>query len=60
MPLHGRVDLLFVPDEETGGEYGTGALTAACRLPDDTIGMLLPEPTSGMSASSIKRERGRA
>jgi len=47
-PLSGRVDLLFVPDEETGGEYGTDALVKADRLPRDTIGMLLPEPTSGV------------
>jgi acetylornithine deacetylase/succinyl-diaminopimelate desuccinylase family protein len=46
--LRGRLELLFVPDEETGGALGTGALAAAGVLPDDAIGMLLPEPTSGV------------
>jgi succinyl-diaminopimelate desuccinylase len=46
--LRGRLDLLFVPDEETGGEYGSAALAASGRLGADTIGMLLPEPTSGV------------
>jgi succinyl-diaminopimelate desuccinylase len=46
--LHGRLELLFVPDEETGGAYGSGALAAAGRLGVDAIGMLLPEPTSGV------------
>jgi acetylornithine deacetylase/succinyl-diaminopimelate desuccinylase-like protein len=46
--LNGRLELLFVPDEETGGEYGSGALAAAGRLGADGIGMLLPEPTSGV------------
>jgi acetylornithine deacetylase/succinyl-diaminopimelate desuccinylase family protein len=46
--LNGRLELLFVPDEETGGEYGSGALAAAGRLGTDGIGMLLPEPTSGV------------
>jgi succinyl-diaminopimelate desuccinylase len=46
--LNGRLELLFVPDEETGGEYGSGALAAAGRLGSDGIGMLLPEPTSGV------------
>jgi succinyl-diaminopimelate desuccinylase len=47
-PLRGSVELLFVPDEETGGEYGSGALAAAGLLANDTIGMLLPEPTSAV------------
>jgi acetylornithine deacetylase/succinyl-diaminopimelate desuccinylase-like protein len=46
--LRGRIELLLVPDEETGGEYGTGALAARGLLPPDAIGMLLPEPTSGV------------
>ena len=46
--LGGRVELLFVPDEETGGGYGSGALAASGRLGRDAIGMLLPEPTSGV------------
>ena len=46
--LRGRIELLLVPDEETGGAYGTGALAARGLLPRDAIGMLLPEPTSGV------------
>jgi succinyl-diaminopimelate desuccinylase len=48
VPLHGRLELLFVPDEETGGALGSGALAAAGLLANDTLGMLLPEPTSGV------------
>jgi succinyl-diaminopimelate desuccinylase len=46
--LPGRLELLFVPDEETGGEYGTSALARLGLLPDAALGMLLPEPTSGV------------
>ena len=46
--LHGRLELLFVPDEETGGEFGTGALGRLGLLPANLLGMLLPEPTSGV------------
>lgn len=46
--LGGRVELLFVPDEETGGEFGTGALANMGLLPSGAVGMLLPEPTSGV------------
>jgi len=45
--LRGRLSLLFVPDEETGGASGSAALAAAGVLGRDGIGMLLPEPTSG-------------
>jgi len=45
--LNGRLGLLFVPDEETGGEYGSGALASRSELGVDGVGMLLPEPTSG-------------
>jgi succinyl-diaminopimelate desuccinylase len=45
---HGRVELLLVPDEETGGAYGSGALATTGRIGRDGIGMLLPEPTSGV------------
>jgi succinyl-diaminopimelate desuccinylase len=45
---YGRVELLIVPDEETGGEYGSGALATSGRIGRDGIGMLLPEPTSGV------------
>ena len=47
VPLRGRIGLLFVPDEETGGEYGSGALATQGELAADAVGMLLPEPTSG-------------
>jgi succinyl-diaminopimelate desuccinylase len=46
--LRGRIGLLFVPDEETGGAYGSAALAAAGDIGADGIGMLLPEPTSGV------------
>jgi acetylornithine deacetylase/succinyl-diaminopimelate desuccinylase-like protein len=38
----------LVPDEETGGAHGSGALAAAGALGVGAIGMLLPEPTSGV------------
>lgn len=46
--LDGRVTLVFVPDEETGGHRGSGFLAATRRLGRDGIGMLTPEPTSGV------------
>jgi len=46
--LRGRIGLLFVPDEETGGARGSGALAAAGSLGVDALGMLLPEPTSAV------------
>ena len=48
MPLGGRVGLVFVPDEETGGHRGSGFLAATKRLGAHGIGMLTPEPTSGV------------
>jgi succinyl-diaminopimelate desuccinylase len=48
VPLDGRVGLVFVPDEETGGQRGSGFLVATKRLGADGIGMLTPEPTSGV------------
>lgn len=48
VPLDGRVGLVFVPDEETGGERGSGFLAATKRLGTGGIGMLTPEPTSGV------------
>jgi succinyl-diaminopimelate desuccinylase len=44
----GRLGLVFVPDEETGGEFGSAALAEMGELARDAIGMLLPEPTSGV------------
>jgi acetylornithine deacetylase/succinyl-diaminopimelate desuccinylase-like protein len=48
VPLDGRVGLVFVPDEETGGHRGSGFLAATKRLGKNGIGMLTPEPTSGV------------
>lgn len=48
VPLDGRVALVFVPDEETGGRRGFGFLAATKRLGSHGIGMLTPEPTSGV------------
>lgn len=48
VPLNGRVTLVFVPDEETGGRRGSGFLAATKRLGVHGIGMLTPEPTSGV------------
>ena len=48
VPLAGRVTLVFVPDEETGGHRGSGFLAATKRLGTHGIGMLTPEPTSGV------------
>jgi succinyl-diaminopimelate desuccinylase len=48
VPLDGRVGLVFVPDEETGGQRGSGFLAATKRLGTGGIGMLTPEPTSGV------------
>lgn len=46
--LNGRIDLTLVPDEETGGERGSGWLARRGILGRHGIGMLLPEPTSGV------------
>jgi acetylornithine deacetylase/succinyl-diaminopimelate desuccinylase family protein len=48
VPLNGQVALVFVPDEETGGRRGSGFLAATRRLGANGIGMLTPEPTSGV------------
>jgi succinyl-diaminopimelate desuccinylase len=46
--LDGRIGLLFVPDEETGGARGSQALAQAGLLGANGIGMLTPEPTGGV------------
>jgi succinyl-diaminopimelate desuccinylase len=46
--LNGRIQLTLVPDEETGGERGSAWLTQHGLLGRDGVGMLLPEPTSGV------------
>ena len=49
MPLRGRIGLLFVPDEETGGAIRVRrARSARASWLPTGIGMLLPEPTSGV------------
>jgi succinyl-diaminopimelate desuccinylase len=45
--LTGRIELAFVPDEETGGEHGTSALFESGALAPGAIGMLTAEPTGG-------------
>lgn len=46
--LHGRVELVIVPDEETGGKRGSAWLSGSGHLGQGSVGMLLPEPTSGV------------
>jgi succinyl-diaminopimelate desuccinylase len=46
--LDGKVAITLVPDEETGGARGSAWLAAQRLLGRDGIGMLLPEPTSGV------------
>src|SRR5262249_10490433 len=46
--LQGKICLVMVPDEETGGLYGSRHLTDAGLLGEQGIGMLTPEPTSGI------------
>ncbi len=45
--LNGRVELVIVPDEETGGARGSATLSQAADFGKGSIGMLTPEPTSG-------------
>jgi succinyl-diaminopimelate desuccinylase len=45
--LDGRIGLLLVPDEETGGAQGSARLAQHGLLGRDGIGMLTAEPTSG-------------
>lgn len=46
--LAGRIGLVFVPDEETGGAFGSRWLAETGRLGRDGIGMLTAEPTGGV------------
>jgi acetylornithine deacetylase/succinyl-diaminopimelate desuccinylase family protein len=46
--LTGRIGLTIVPDEETGGLRGSGYLLTSKLLGLDGMGMLTPEPTSGI------------
>lgn len=45
--LRGRIGLVFVPDEETGGGWGSQFLADRGVLGRDGVGMLTAEPTSG-------------
>jgi len=47
-PLGGKVGLMLVPDEETGGARGSEWLTRAGLLGRGGVGMLTAEPTSGV------------
>jgi succinyl-diaminopimelate desuccinylase len=47
-PLSGSIGLSLVPDEETGGALGMRHLSAEGLLPDARLGMLMPEPSSGV------------
>ena len=46
--LHGRVGLVFVPDEETAGPGGSRYLAGQGLLGRNGVGMLTPEPTGGI------------
>jgi succinyl-diaminopimelate desuccinylase len=46
--LDGQIVLTIVPDEETGGRFGSQFLTDSDQLGKNGIGMLTPEPTSGV------------
>ena len=47
MDLGGAVELVFVPDEETGGRCGSGRLAELGLLDGSALGAVLGEPTSG-------------
>jgi acetylornithine deacetylase/succinyl-diaminopimelate desuccinylase family protein len=46
--LKGSIGLMLVPDEETGGQRGSGRLAREGLLGQGGVGMLLAEPTSGV------------
>src|SRR5258708_8428365 len=47
-PLRGRIGLLFVPDEETGGARGSNILAQQGVLGKDGVTMFTAEPTGGI------------
>ena len=48
VPLSGRIGLCIVPDEETSGAGGSAYLDQLGLLGQEGVGMLTPEPTSGV------------
>jgi succinyl-diaminopimelate desuccinylase len=46
--LNGKIGLMLVPDEETGGNRGSAWMTREGLLGKNGVGMLLAEPTSGV------------
>jgi succinyl-diaminopimelate desuccinylase len=46
--MKGKITFSFVPDEESGGRMGTQHLLQSGLLPRPSLGMLMPEPTSGV------------
>jgi acetylornithine deacetylase/succinyl-diaminopimelate desuccinylase family protein len=46
--LNGKIALMLVPDEETGGARGSAWLAQQGLLGQNGVGMLLAEPTSGV------------
>ncbi|HXR09191.1 MAG TPA: M20/M25/M40 family metallo-hydrolase, partial [Candidatus Acidoferrales bacterium] len=48
VPLDGKIGLVLVPDEETGGAGGSRFLMESGRLGKNGIGMFTPEPTSSV------------
>jgi succinyl-diaminopimelate desuccinylase len=46
--LKGRVSFSFVPDEESGSRLGAQYLHQSGLFPQPFLGMLMPEPTSGV------------
>jgi acetylornithine deacetylase/succinyl-diaminopimelate desuccinylase family protein len=46
--LNGRIELVIVPDEETGGERGMAWLSRSPDFGKGGIGMMTAEPTSGV------------
>jgi succinyl-diaminopimelate desuccinylase len=46
--LNGKIVLTLVPDEETGGARGSAWLAREGKLGRNGMGMLLPEPSSGV------------
>ncbi len=45
--LNGKIGLMLVPDEETGGKHGSAWMAREGLLGQKGVGMLMAEPTSG-------------